>query len=85
MPTIASPRSSLTFTSTAGSLKCVVACTMAFARLAGSDDLKMPEPTNTASAPSCIISAASAGVAMPPAEKFGTGSLPAWATQRTRS
>src|SRR5207247_1391342 len=57
----------------------------AVARLAGSDDLKMPEPTNTASAPSCIISAASAGVAMPPAEKFGTGSLPAWATQRTRS
>ena len=37
----------------------------------------MPEPTKTASAPSCIISAASAGVAMPPAEKFGTGSLPA--------
>ena len=31
----------------------------------------MPEPTNTASAPSCITSAASAGVAMPPAEKFG--------------
>src|SRR5437867_2053975 len=45
----------------------------------------MPEPTKTASAPSCIISAASAGVAIPPAEKFGTGSLPACATQRTRS
>ena len=40
----------------------------------------MPEPTNTASAPSCITSAASAGVAMPPAEKFGTGSLPCSAT-----
>ncbi len=44
-------------------------------RRAGSDDLKIPEPTNTASAPSCIISAASAGVAMPPAAKFGTGQL----------
>src|SRR6185436_17863489 len=66
-PTMASPRSSLTFTSTSGSLKCVVACTMALARLAGSADLKMPEPTKTASAPSCIMSAASAGVAMPPA------------------
>ena len=31
------------------------------------------------------MSAASAGVAMPPAEKFGTGSLPAFATHRTRS
>ena len=30
-----------------------------------------------ASAPSCIMRAASAGVAMPPAEKLGTGSLPA--------
>ena len=29
-----------------------------------------------ASAPSCIMRAASAGVAMPPAEKLGTGSLP---------
>src|SRR5437763_179596 len=84
-PTIASPRSSLTRTSTSGSLKCVVACTMAFARRAGSDDLKMPEPTKTASAPSCIISAALAGVAMPPAEKFGTGNRPALATQRTSS
>ena len=33
----------------------------------------MPEPTNTPSTPSCIISAASAGVAMPPAEKLTTG------------
>ncbi len=30
-------------------------------------------------------SAASAGVAMPPAAKFGTGSLPICATVRTRS
>ena len=52
------------------------------ARLAGSSLLKMPEPTNTPSAPSCIMSAASAGVAMPPAEKLTTGSLPFSATQR---
>ena len=44
--------------------------------VAGSSDLKMPEPTNTPSAPSCIISAASAGVAMPPAQNSTTGSLP---------
>jgi hypothetical protein len=56
---------------------------MATARLAGSALLKMPEPTNTPSAPSCIMSAASAGVAMPPAEKLTTGSLPFSATQRT--
>src|SRR6476469_2431938 len=44
------------------SSKCVVASTIARARVSGSSDLKMPEPTNTPSAPSCIISAASAGV-----------------------
>src|SRR5262245_50657082 len=85
IPGMASPSSSLTRASTSASLKWVVACTMAFARRAGSLDLKMPDPTKTASAPSCIIKAASAGVAIPPAEKLGTGSLPAWATQRTRS
>ena len=37
----------------------------------------MPEPTKTPSAPSCIIIAASAGVAMPPAVNSTTGSLPA--------
>ena len=42
----------------------------------GSSLLKMPEPTNTASAPSCMTSAASAGVAMPPAQNSGTGSSP---------
>ena len=36
----------------------------------------MPEPTKTPSAPSCIIIAASAGVAMPPAVNSTTGSLP---------
>ena len=45
----------------------------------------MPEPTNTPSAPSCIIIAASAGVAMPPAVNSVTGSLPARATSTTRS
>src|SRR5439155_23256524 len=79
IPAMASPRSWLTSASTLGSRKCVVARTMASARADGSVDLKMPEPTNTASAPSCIISAASAGVAIPPAEKFGTGSLPCFA------
>ena len=47
--------------------------------------MKMPEPTKMASAPSCIMRAASAGVAMPPAEKLGTGSLPVWATMRMSS
>ena len=45
----------------------------------------MPEPTNTPSAPSCIIIAASAGVAMPPAVNSTTGSLPARATSLTSS
>ena len=50
---------------------------MARARSTGSPDLKIPEPTNTASAPSCIISDASAGVATPPAETIAAtgGSL----------
>src|SRR5229473_229583 len=58
---------------------------MARARFSGSLDLKIPDPTKTASAPSCRTSAASAGVAIPPAEKFGTGSLPLCATSRTSS
>ena len=59
--------------------------TIARARTGGSSDLKMPDPTNTPSAPSCIISAASAGVARPPAEKLTTGSRPSAATRRTSS
>src|SRR5437773_11665654 len=39
--------------------------------------------SNTASAPSRLTSAASAGVAIPPAEKFGTGSFPVFAICRT--
>jgi len=63
----------------------VVALTIAAARWAGLPDLKMPDPTNTPSAPSCIIIAASAGLAMPPAVNSTTGSLPAAATSATSS
>ena len=45
----------------------------------------MPEPTNTPSAPSCMHSAASAGVAMPPAVNVTTGSRPFSATHFTSS
>ena len=49
---------------------------MALAMRSGSAVLKMPVPTNTDWAPSCITSAASAGVAIPPAQNSGTGSSP---------
>ena len=68
-----------------GSLKWVVASTTAFAVRSGSADLKIPEPTKLPSAPSCIVSDASAGVAMPPAQNSGTGSQPRSATSRTTS
>src|SRR4051794_17772643 len=45
----------------------------------------MPEPTKTPSAPSCMQSAASAGVAIPPAVNVTTGRRPCSATQRTSS
>ena len=67
------------------SAKCVVASTIALAIVGGSPLLKMPLPTNTACAPSCITSAASAGVAMPPAQNSGTGSSPRSATSCTSS
>ena len=76
IPTIASPRSSESSAMSFASVKFVTAFTIAAALLAGSPDLKIPQPTNTPSAPSCIIRAASAGVATPPAAKFTTGSLP---------
>ena len=63
IPTMASPRFSDTFASLSGSLKKVVASTMARALSLGSPDLKTPEPTKIPSHPSCIIKAASAGVA----------------------
>ena len=58
---------------------------MALARTAGSSDLKMPEPTKFPSAPNCMTSAASAGVAMPPAQNSGTGSQPVSATSSITS
>ena len=51
----------------------------------GSSDLKIPEPTKTPSAPSCMQSAASAGVAIPPAVNVTTGSRPFSATHLTSS
>ena len=45
----------------------------------------MPDPTKTPSAPSCMQSAASAGVAIPPAVKVTTGSFPFSATHLTSS
>src|SRR5688572_4538346 len=85
IPTIGSPSPAETSASTFGSSKCVVASTIAFARVSGSPDLKMPEPTKTPSAPSCMQSDASAGVAMPPAVNVTTGRRPFSATQRTSS
>ena len=67
---------------TAGSLKCVVASTIACAKRLGSFDLKMPLPTKMPSAPSCIINAASAGVETPPAQNSTTGSFPFCAQRR---
>ena len=81
----AAPRPLETSAMICGLSKWVVAWTMACAVRAGSSDLKMPEPTKTPSAPSCIASAASAGVAMPPATKLTTGSLPFSATCLTSS
>ena len=85
MPTIASPKPRETSAKTFASSKNVVALTQAAARDAGSPDLKIPEPINTPSAPICIIRAASAGVAIPPAVKRTTGNLPVWATSLTKS
>jgi len=72
-----SPRLRLISAKIFGSLKWVTALTIAAARLAGSPDLKIPEPTKTPSTPNCIIRAASAGVAIPPAAKLTTGKCPA--------
>ncbi len=85
MPRMGAPRPLETSAMILGSSKCVVACTMALAVVAGSSDLKMPEPTKTPSAPSCMARAASDGVAMPPATKLTTGRRPAAATSLTIS
>ena len=85
MPTMASPRPREASATAIGSSNWAVALTMARARSAGLPDLKMPEPTNTPSAPICIIRAASAGVATPPAVNITTGRAPVSATSRTSS
>ena len=84
-PRIGSPSSIEAAATRSGSSECVVASTIARARRSGSSDLKIPEPTKLPSAPSCIVSAASAGVAIPPAQNSGTGSQPISATSRTTS
>ena len=61
MPVIGAPRPRLTLARMSGSLKWVVASTIALARGAGSSDLKIPDPTNTDSAPSCMASAGIGG------------------------
>merc|ERR1712146_843130 len=48
--------------------------------LLGITGLEDSDPTNTPSIPSCIINAASAGVATPPAAKFTTGRRPSFFT-----
>ena len=73
---MAMPRPVDTSASTLGSLKWATARTMALARSTGLPLLKIPEPTKTPSMPSCIMRAASAGVATPPAAKFTTGRAP---------
>ena len=83
--TIGDPRPREASVTRCASCQWVVAATIARARVAGSSDLKIPEPTNTPSAPSAIISAASAGVAMPPAQNRTTGRRPSRATRRTMS
>ncbi len=85
IPVMGAPRSREAAAIRSASSKWVVASTTAAPVRSGSSDLKMPEPTNTPSAPRRIISAASAGVATPPAENMTTGSRPFSATSRTRS
>src|SRR5438477_3991648 len=75
-PFIALPSPRDTLARMCGSRKLVVASTMALANSGGFSLLKMPDPTNTASAPNCITSDASAGDEMPPAQNIGTGSHP---------
>ena len=59
------------------------ACTIALARRAGSSDLKIPEPTNTASAPSIMHSTALR--ASPPLQRRSSGPELAVLGQRTSS
>ena len=75
IPAINSPKSVEYSKSLAGSLKWVVASTMALANLSGFFALKIPEPTKTPSQPNCINKAASAGVETPPAQNKTTGNF----------
>src|SRR6266849_1966254 len=84
-PRIALPRLLEASARMSGRSKYVVAATIALARAEGFSALKMPEPTKMPSQPSCIISAASAGVAMPPAAKLTTGRRPRRAVSSSRS
>src|ERR1700681_2276898 len=84
-PRMALPRLLEASARMSGRSKYVVAATMAFARAAGFSALKMPEPTKIPSHPSCIMRAASAGVATPPAAKLTTGSRPSRAVSSSRS
>src|SRR6202163_3133421 len=84
-PRMALPRLLEASARMSGRSKYVVAATMAFARAEGFSALKMPEPTKIPSHPSCIMRAASAGVAMPPAAKLTTGSRPRRAVSSSRS
>src|SRR5438876_2136888 len=84
-PRMALPRLLEASARMSGRSKYVVAATMALARADGFSALKMPEPTKIPSQPSCIIRAASAGVAIPPAAKFTTGRRPRRAVSSSRS
>src|SRR5213593_4514127 len=74
MPFIARPIPFETSATVDGSSKWATASTIARPRPSGFSDLKIPDPTKTPSQPMSIISAASAGVATPPAAKLTTGS-----------
>jgi hypothetical protein len=75
-PRIAAPRPVETLATTPASREVRGRLDDGRAMRTGSSLLKMPDPTKTASAPSCRTSEASAGVEMPPAQNSGTGQLP---------
>ncbi|KAL8153352.1 LOW QUALITY PROTEIN: hypothetical protein V2J09_011112 [Rumex salicifolius] len=63
----------------------LTASTIPLTLLYGSLQSKISDPMNTPSHPSCIISAASAGVTIPPLAKCTTGSRPICFVCATRS
>ena len=64
--------------------ECAAASTTADAVRAGWDDLKIPDPTKTASATNCITRAATDGVTIPPAQNSGNSNRPVKATSCPR-